>query len=88
MHEAGIIQNPTPPSPLLQMSSPDQHLHASHNTRDNHINHNTRQTVASPSAPPLLTSNGYVTHEAIIGKVRSVFRPFFFVQFFFLFWNW
>lgn len=69
--EAGIIHNPIPPSPLLKMSTPEHHLPDLHNNRDNQFN--ARQTTSPPIAPPLLTSNGYVTHDAIIGKVIDIF---------------
>ncbi|XP_031640435.1 cytokine receptor-like [Contarinia nasturtii] len=68
-HEIEIIQNPSSPSPLLQMSTTLEN----HQVPDSHDNHfASRQIVSSlntsKSSPPLLTSNGYVTHEVICGK--------------------
>lgn len=64
----GIIQNPTPPSPLLQMSSDQHHLQDSYANRQNQFNPRPIIQTTVNSMPPL-TSNGYVTHDAIIGKV-------------------
>ncbi|XP_031624527.1 cytokine receptor-like [Contarinia nasturtii] len=66
-HEIGIIQNPSFPSPLLQMSTTLENHHMS----DSHDNHFAPRKIVSPlnaSKPSQLTSNGYVKHEAISGK--------------------
>lgn len=69
IREPGIIQNPTPPSPLLQMSSESHHFNDSYNSRPNQFQPTPfTQTTMSP-----FTSNGYVTHDAIIAKVKFWF---------------
>lgn len=75
----GIIENPsTPPTPPLQVApesvAPTASKLAQHNL---HGSQPSSQFIARPLAPPQsnamppLTSNGYVTHAAIIGKVWS-----------------
>lgn len=75
VHESEDIGNATPPSLLLQMASNTVPVAAAqpHNLH-NHQSFNARplaqQSRALPTTVlPALTSNGYVTHNAIIGKV-------------------
>lgn len=68
MREPGIIQNPTPPSPLLQMSSDARHFNDSYNNRP--TNQFQPKPFIQPTAMPKFTANGYVTHDAIIAKVN------------------
>lgn len=83
-NESEINENSTSPSPLLPMSSellrsptataapsPQQHqLHSSQPIGQ----FNARPLAQQSSAMPPLTSNGYVTHDAIIGKVCNRFK--------------
>lgn len=69
IREPGIIQNPTPPSPLLQMSTETHDLHDSYTNRPNQFSPRSFVQPSLQTMPPL-TSNGYVTHDAIIGKVN------------------
>lgn len=93
-NESEIIENSTSPTPLLPMSSeitrspaaaaavmspPQQHhLHSSQP-----ISQFNARPLAQQSGLPPLTSNGYVTHDAIIGKVCRfiLVLEYFFVSF-------
>lgn len=88
VHETKIIDNSTP-SPLSKMSSASVASTAVtataplapaaqrplHNIQPN-SQFNARPLAQQSGALPPLTSNGYVTHDAIIGKVRLHFHYF------------
>lgn len=80
VNEPEIIENSMSPSPLLPMSSeimrsqaasavaPSPQQHHLHSSQPN-SQFNARPLAQQNSGLPPLTSNGYVTHDAIIGKV-------------------